>query len=79
MSAMKKAFVVEATAAGKKGDLGMYAWSIRTRLLTAIIRGKRIEVDALEKIFSDLTRTNILGGIRYLVSRGWARRYARKA
>ena len=53
-----KPFAVEPTATGKKDDLRMASESIRAQLLAAIVRAKKIEVDALEKTFPDFTRVN---------------------
>jgi hypothetical protein len=81
MSTKKKAATVketkpniEPTAAGKKDDLRMASESIRTKLLAAIIKAKKIDLDALEKKFPDFTRANVTGAIRYLIGKGYARK-----
>jgi hypothetical protein len=70
---VSKPLTVEPTAAGKKDDLRMDSGSIRTKLLAAIIKAKKIDVDALEKKFADLTRANITGAVRYLITKGYIR------
>jgi hypothetical protein len=69
-----KPFSIEPTAAGKKDDLRMASQSIRTKLLAAIVKAGKIEVDALEKKFPDFTRANITGAVRYLIGKGYARK-----
>ncbi len=69
-----KPLSIESTAAGKKDDLRMASESIRTHLLAAIVKAKRIEIDALEKKFPDFTRANITGAVRYLIGKGYARK-----
>ena len=69
-----KPFAVEPTAAGKKDDLRMASESIRTKLLAAIVKAGKIEVDALDKKVPDLTRVNITGAVRYLIGKGFIRK-----